>query len=219
MKRRTFLKRGLLGGTLLALGGGAGLWMWPARMDHSPRGGTKVLDSVEFAVLAAIAARVVRVPGADPVAIAHTIDDSLARAVPEAAADLKKVLRLFENALVGLVLDRRSRPFTRLDGDEQDRVLLAWRDSSLVLRRGAYGAIRKLCLTSWYRKEPSWPGIGYSGPPFDFSGQAPNAGSTPTSTGSPDAPSAEALPTTLPPSDSATTPSSSPTTPEKKVSP
>lgn len=148
--------------------GGAGLAAWPARLDRSPQRETKVLDSLEFAVLAAIAARTVTVPGADPVDLAHRVDDALARATPEAAADLKKVLRLFENAFVGLILDGRGRPFTRLDPEAQDRALHAWRDSRLVLRRGAYGALRKLCLTSWYRQEKSWKNIGYGGPLFDF---------------------------------------------------
>lgn len=168
MKRRTFLKRGLLGGALLAAGGATGLAVWPARKSHEPTSPLKVLDSTEFAVLAAISARVVTPANADPALIAHSIDHSLSRAAPEVASDLKKVLRLFENGLVGLLLDGRATPFTRLSGPEQDRALFAWRDSALVLRRGAYHAIRKLCLSSWYRRPESWPAIGYAGSPFNF---------------------------------------------------
>lgn len=169
MKRRTFLKRGIFGAALLAAGGASGLALWPSRKVYEARRELLALDPLEFSVLAAIAARVVTPAGADPVEIAHTVDHSLSRAVPESRDDLKKVLRLFENGLVGLLLDGRPRPFTHLSGEEQDRALLAWRDSRLVLRRGAYGALRKLCLTSWYRKRPSWAATGYGGPPFDFS--------------------------------------------------
>ena len=168
MNRRVFLKRGLLGGALLAVGGGTGLALWPSTERYRPQGPLSVLDERRFAILAAIAARVVTAPTADPVTIAHTIDASLARATPEAQADIRKVLMLFENALGGLLLDGRWRPFTSLAPDAQDRVLEAWRDSRLVLRRGAYKALKNLCVTSFYRREAGWKVAHYPGPPAWF---------------------------------------------------
>lgn len=164
MKRRSFLKRGLLGGALLAVGGGTGLALWPSRLVYGPRNGLLALDPKAFNVMAAIASRVVTTPEADPVAIAHAVDASLARAAPEARNDLVDVLHLFDSALVGL-LDGRLGPFTTLSPDDQDRALLAWRDSRLVLRRGAYKALKNLAATSHYRKETIWPAVGYAGPP------------------------------------------------------
>jgi hypothetical protein len=164
MKRRAFLKRGLLGGAVLAAGG-AGLALYPARSLYAPTRALAVFNARQFNVLAAIAARVVTAPGADPVAIAQTIDGALARAVPEAQADLRQVFDLFENGLIGLVLDFRPKPFTQLAPEAQDRALLAWRDSRLTLRRGAYKAIKNLCVTSYYRKDATWAQVGYPGPP------------------------------------------------------
>lgn len=164
MKRRSFLKRGVLGGALLAVGGGAGLALWPSRLVHAPRTALLALDAKAFNVMAAIASRVVTTPEADPVAIAHTVDASLARAVPEARNDLVNVLHLFDSALVGL-LDARLGPFTALAPADQDRALLAWRDSRLVLRRGAYKALKNLAATSHYRQEAVWSAVGYAGPP------------------------------------------------------
>src|SRR4029453_2273003 len=114
MTRRSFLKRGLFGGFVLALGGSTGLALWPSRTDYRPRRALKLLDERRFSVLAAIAARTVRAPGADPVEIAPLSEQPLALAPKESQADFLKLLGLFENALPGLLFDGRARPFTRL---------------------------------------------------------------------------------------------------------
>lgn len=165
MKRRSFVKKGLLGGVVLVLGG-AGLALQPTRHLAEPVRALAVLDDRGFQVMVAIAARVCSFEGVDPVLVAHGVDEALARAVPEARVDLAKVLGLFENALPGLLLDGRARPFTQLDGPAQDRVLTAWRDSSLVLRRGAYHALRKLCLGACYSEPSTWRALRYPGPPL-----------------------------------------------------
>lgn len=164
MKRRVFLKRGLIGGAVLAVGG-TGLAAWPTSLKFKPTRATTVLDERRFAIFAAIAARVVTVSGADPVAIAHTVDDALARAAPEAQKDIRDALMLFDNALAGALLDFRFGPFTSLDPAGQDAVLASWRDSRLMVRRGAYKALKNLCVTSFYRKEHAWAAAGYPGPP------------------------------------------------------
>ncbi|APR79309.1 Hypothetical protein A7982_04656 [Minicystis rosea] len=165
MDRRSFLKKGLLGGAVLVLGG-AGLALQPTRKFASPVAPLQVLDDRGFQVMAAIAARVVSFEGVDVVAVTHRVDEALSRAAPEARADLAKVLGLFENALPGLLLDGRARPFTQLDAEGQDRVLEAWRDSRIVLRRSAYAAIRKLCLGACYGDPAMWRAIRYPGPPM-----------------------------------------------------
>jgi hypothetical protein len=164
MQRRAFLKRGLLGGAVLAAGG-VGVALYPSRIRYTARETLALLDANSFNVMASIAARVVTAQGADHVAITHTIDHALARAAPEAQHDIVQLLGLFENGLVGLLLDGRLKPFTQLEGDAQDAALLAWRDSRLVLRRGAYKALKNLCETSFYRKESAWRLVGYPGPP------------------------------------------------------
>ncbi len=163
--RRGFLKKGLLGGALLVLGGGAGLALFPSAQVASPTAPLLVLTPAVFPVLVAIAKRVVVAPEADHVAIAHRVDESLSRTPVEAQKDVVQLLGLFENALPGLLLDGRLMPFTRLDEAAQDRVLEAWRDSRLALRRGGFQALRKLCLASFYAEEVAWKAIRYEGPP------------------------------------------------------
>jgi len=163
--RRRFLKRGLLGGFLLATAGGLGLGLWPTRQDANPRRALKLLDERGFAILAAIAARTVRVPGADPIEIAHRVDETLSLGVPEARKDFTQLLLLFENALAGFVFDGRAKPFTRLSPEAQDAVLLSWRNSRVALRRGGYHALRKLTLAAHWSNPDHWAAVGYPGPP------------------------------------------------------
>ena len=115
-------------------------------------------------MLVAVAGRMVTAKGADPVAIAHAVDRTLMGATPEARADFARLLGLLENALPGLLLDARARPFTRLSAEGRDRVLEAWRDSRLSLRRSGYQALRKLCIASYYLDEASWGPLGYQPP-------------------------------------------------------
>ena len=114
MNRRTFIRRGLFGGLLLAVGGSIGLAAWPSDQRVRPRRPLRALDERQFAVLAAVAARTVVADKADPVEIAERVDAQMALAPAEVRADFGKLLLLFENGLAGLLFDGRARPFTRL---------------------------------------------------------------------------------------------------------
>jgi hypothetical protein len=173
VKRRRFLRVGLVGAGLLALGGG-GLALYPTRETVTPTRPLRVLRPRSFQVLAAIARRVVTAPDADPGAIAHGADDALTSVPAEAQGDFNDLLGLFETALGGLVLDGRVRPFTRLSPEEQDRALESWRDSRLALRRTGYQALRKLCLAAHYARPESWASAHFPPPtpvgePYDDS--------------------------------------------------
>lgn len=163
MNRRTFLKRGLFGGALLALAG-TGLSLVPGKPFGAPLGPLVSLEPKAFQTLAAFAARVVTAKGRDPIAIAQGVDKLLAGATPEARSDINKLLGLFDNALGSFVLDLRVRPFTRLDGAAQDEAIKQWRDSKLAVRRTGYEALRKLCLATYYADESSWGPLGYDPP-------------------------------------------------------
>ena len=165
MNRRTFVKRGLWGGLLLAAGGSLGLGLWPTSMMRRPTRVLQALDERQFAILAAVAARTVVAPDADAVEIAHRCDERLAISYPEVRHDIGRLLLLLENGLAGLLLDGRARPFTRLSPAAQDAALDDWRDSKLAVRRGGYVALRKLTQAMWYAAPAAWPEVGYPGPP------------------------------------------------------
>jgi TAT (twin-arginine translocation) pathway signal sequence len=168
MNRRSFLKTGLVGAGLLALGG-TGLALFPTRYSVKATRALRVLDERCFQVLAAVARRVVRDPGADAVAIAHGVDDLLPRLPVETQVDFRRLVLLFESALGGLLLDGRLRPFTRLSDEEQDRVLMRWRDSRIAVRRVGYEGLKKICYIAHYVQPASWADIGFP-PPMSVSG-------------------------------------------------
>jgi hypothetical protein len=170
VKRRSFLKRGLLGGLLLSTAGGLGLALFPSRIDKKPTRKLLVLDERRFAVLAAVAARTVRAEGADPVEIAHLVDQSFSMRGPEMQKDFVQALTLLENALAGFLFDGRGKPFTRLTPEAQDAVLMNWRDSRLAVRRGGYKVLSSLTRAAYYAQPSSWAGVNYPGPPT-ISGQ------------------------------------------------
>jgi hypothetical protein len=164
MERRAFVKTGLLGGALLALGG-SGLALFPTRHLGTPLRALQVLGEQEFQVVVAVASRVVADPDADPVAIAQGVDRLVTRLPREVQGDILRLLGLFENALAGLLLDGRALPFTRLSPHGQRRVLEAWRSSRLALRRGGYQGLKKLCYLAHYQQPWSWAAIGFPSPP------------------------------------------------------
>jgi len=161
--RRSFLKKGLFGGVVLALGG-TGLAFYPSAHLASPTAPLVVLSSASFQVLVAVAGRMVVAQGADPVAIAHAVDQALTRVPLEVQAEMNKLLGLLESALPGLLLDARAQPFTRLSPEARDRVLTTWSTSRFAIRRSGYQALRKLCLASHYTEESSWAAIDYHPP-------------------------------------------------------
>ena len=161
--RRTFLRTGLIGGGLLALGGG-GLAFYPSKVVGVATAPLLVLQPRAFQVLVAVASRIVTASGSDPVVIAHGVDRALSYALPESQEAINKLLGLFENALTGLIFDGRVKPFTRLSPESQDAVLESWRRSRVELRRTGYQALRKLTLAAYYMEESSWGAVAYKPP-------------------------------------------------------
>lgn len=163
LPRRSLLKKGLFGGLILLLGGGAGLVFFPSRQGFTAPPTLLSISPARFQVLAAIGARIAP-PGADGGAVAAGVDRLLSYAVVETQKEIEKLLGLFENALPGLLLGGRALPFTRLSASSQDAVLDDWRTSAFALRRTGFQALRKLCLMAYWIEESSWKAIGYDPP-------------------------------------------------------
>lgn len=165
--RRTLLAVGAAGAAVLVLGG-LGLAL-QGTVLRAPARPLRALHPREFSILAAIADRIC--PGGDtlPTAVeaevAEKVDDLLARLDPAVTVELSQLLRLIENALVGLAFDGRVRTFTALPPDGQDRVLAAWRTSRFPLRRQGFKALAGLCNASYWATPATWPHTGYPGPP------------------------------------------------------
>ncbi len=174
MKRRSFLKRGLAGGLLLALGGASALALFPARHVASPARPLRVLSDRAFQVMVAVARRIITDPKADHAAIALGVDDLATRMQPEVQRDLVRLLLLFESGLGRLLLDGSLVPFTRLGDAEQDLVLDRWRKSTRLVQRTGFRGLKNLCVLAHYTRPESWHAVGFPPPtpvgsPYDDS--------------------------------------------------
>lgn len=164
MLRRSLLKYGVVGGALLVVGGASTLAFWPGDTSVRPTRALHVISAAHFPVLAAATARILNGTTANPGEIAHRVDEALRFTFVEARADVDRLLGLLENALGGLLLRGSAKPFTLLTEAEQDAALTSWRDSDVALLRGAYQALRKLCLAAHYSSPDAFTEVGYGGP-------------------------------------------------------
>jgi hypothetical protein len=170
--RRAFLKRGLLGGALLLVGGALPLSLRSTLVRGQPKRALKLLSVEEHAVLAAVAARFAPGDGAGPqwptaeaLDCAGKVDALMATVHPAVGAELRQLLRLFESALFGLVIARSPTPFTRCTPAEQDARLESWRHSRLAVLRSGYQALKRLSHATYYSSPEVYALVGYPGPP------------------------------------------------------
>jgi hypothetical protein len=172
--RRSLLKKGIFGGALLVVAGSVPVFLRPTgRLRTPPPGRVLVhLTPVEYGIFAAAAARLVLGDGAtadwpttDQVDCAGTLDDVLGTMHPRTAAEVCQLLRLFENAMTGLVATGRPQTFTAAAPAEQDRRLESWRHSRLAVLRSGYEALKRLAHATYYASPAVYAAVGYPGPP------------------------------------------------------
>lgn len=166
--RRGVLKKGLLGGVLLAVGGSAFLATRKSVQVEVPPDGLRELSPREFAVVTALAWRLVPkregFPSVDVVEVGKNADRIVALLDPTAIKETKQLLLLLENALPNFLFGRRAQTFTTMSTDEQDAVLDEWRQSGITLRRTGFTALRSLVNAAYFSSPLTWPAIGYPGP-------------------------------------------------------
>lgn len=165
--RRGFLKKGIFGGLVLALGGGG--WLFTRRGNEVPLpAGVSNLNAAEYAVVNALVARFAPSGGTFPTTEAlgtgAAVDRIFGLLEETTRAELKQLLMLFENALPNFLFGGRTKPFSQLSATEQEDVLGEWRDSSLIVRRTGYNALRGLVLAAYYGNKQTWAAVGYGGP-------------------------------------------------------
>ena len=172
ISRRSLFKKGLLGGILLAAGGSVGIALRRTRLGPGPRAPLRLFTLEEHAIFAAVAARIVPGDHAGPawptaaaLDCAGKADALLARIHPDAGAELRQLLRLFENGLTGLAFGVRPAPFTTLGPAAQDARLEAWRTSRISLMRTGYQAMARLAHATYYASPEVYALVGYPGPP------------------------------------------------------
>ena len=187
--RRSLLKKGLVGGGLLAISG-VGLSLQPGKEIAIPTQGLKILTPQTYATLTAIIPHVLPVskafPGTDEIQVAQRVDDLLALLHPADGAELAQALQVIENPVLGLVLDGRFRPFSMAPDATQEQTLRNWKTSRLAVRRTGYVALTGLIKSCYFSHPQTYAAVGYPGPP-DYS-KVPSPGQQP------DEPATEATP-------------------------
>ena len=172
LTRRKFLKRGLVGGGLLALAGTLPFAFRTTALGPRPRRELRLLTLEEYAVLAAVAARMAPGGGAAPawpsaeaVDCAGKIDALLATVHRDVGSDFRRLLRLFESSFLGTFVAASPRPFTRATPAEQDARIEAWRRSRFAVLRSGYQALKRLTHAAYYSSPEVYARIGYPDPP------------------------------------------------------
>jgi len=164
MRRRSFLRLGLIGGAVLACAGGAALLLKPSARDAAASEDTRtILRAVMPALLAGA------LPS-DPGQRTKSIDDGLQR-VLVAMAGLPLATRLELGQLFALLASAPGRWLTGVDHwegadiDQTAAFLQRWRTHSFTLFQAGYHGLHDLVLGSYYADRSTWDAIGYPGPP------------------------------------------------------
>lgn len=170
LHRRTFLKIGMSGAAMLALGGvGLGL---RSSVLVVPSGPLHCLTARQYSIFAAIADCMIsptdEMPQIQELGVVEQIDEMLRHVHPDDRTQILQVLSLLENALAGFLLDGRFQTFTATSRQARVRILEGWRTSRLSVKQQAFVALHGLCVAAYWGNPKAYIFAGYSGPP-DFS--------------------------------------------------
>lgn len=167
VSRRTILKYGFGGASLLALGG-LGLSLRSTVLVE-PQSTLRVLNVQEYSILAAVADTVLSgtngYPSARSMQIAERVDDALYPCHPGVQKEFKQLLGLVESAVAGFILGGRTSTFTSLSPRDRWAVLDSWRNARTPLFRTAFKAIHGLVAASYYSLPAVHTRVGYPGVP------------------------------------------------------
>jgi len=167
--RRSFLKYGLAGAALLAVGGGTWLGTRRTLPASGLAGPFTVLTPEEATIFLELSERLLPprpgFPAPLDVDLPRRIDALLALMPTEGQKEVRQLAGLFENALAGLVLDGQWKTFTASSEQQQEARIRAWQQSRLDVRRTGFRALKKIVYSSYYGARETWGAIGYPGPP------------------------------------------------------
>jgi hypothetical protein len=165
--RRAFLRSGLIGVAVLGVSGLA-LALQKTKLVPVPKDGLRVLTPEQYSILTAVAARTCPAkPPASPegIDVALYADRLLELLDGDVRAGMGMALNVLESATAGALFFERATPFTQLSPEDQDRVLAAFANSKVALRRTIYRSLSGLTGVLYYGDPRAWPGTGYPGPP------------------------------------------------------
>lgn len=161
MQRRTFIKVGLAGGTVLAA---AGVASWLIGRDPVADR-REVLDALIPVVLdGALPAEAPR-RGAALAQARAAVDTAIAALAPASQDELAQLFALMAIPPSRLALAGLSQPWRDAAPAEIAAVLQSWRTHRIALLQSAYLALHDLIVGGWYADPSHWAALGYDGPP------------------------------------------------------
>lgn len=167
LTRRRFVRLGVGGAAVLAAGGLFAYQTSGYEVPAATAARLYALSPKEFLIVSALAARVLRrdaddLPLPEEIDAAFSIDLLVARLDRDDRRDLLRLLHALEHVLP-LSAGVPSR-FTRASGEDQDAVLRSMSTGSVELLRGAFDALKSLCVMAYFSHPATWGAIGYDGP-------------------------------------------------------
>jgi hypothetical protein len=169
MRRRAFLRAGVLASAALALAGQ--IPAVAARVAESAAApGLAAADrTIVAAITPVMLAGALPADGAQKQAAVTDVTQGVSQLVAGLPPHLRtEVGELF--MLLGLAPTRRflagiSQPWPEASTEEIAAFLERWRTHPLPLLRAAYLALHDMIIGAWYALPASWPAIGYPGAP------------------------------------------------------
>jgi hypothetical protein len=99
-------------------------------------------------------------PEADAIGALEAALDFASHMPPDKRAQLADLLVLFEAGPYALG-PRRAR-FTRLSDAEMDAYARSWQDARVPVVRGAFGALKSVCMMGYWSRPATWGAIDYA---------------------------------------------------------
>ena len=169
MKRRQFLRAGLVGGALLAAGGAWVVWRDVRDADASSPVRDRIAEILGALTPVLLATALPADPAPRTAAVARIIDDvkAVIGAFPPAVrAELTDLFRLLDIRIARRLLTGVASDWHDADPAAVQEFLERWRRSPFALLQSGYFALHDLVLGAWYASESSWPALKYPGPPL-----------------------------------------------------
>ncbi len=169
MKRRQFLKAGIVGGAVLAAGGAWVVWRDVRDADAESPARDRVAETLGAIAPVLLAGALPADPAARGAAIASVIvgvKDVIAAFPPAVRAELTDLFRLLDIRIARRLLTGVASDWRDAEPASVDAFLERWRRSPIALLQSGYFALHDLVLGAWYADEASWPALQYAGPPL-----------------------------------------------------
>lgn len=165
MQRRTWLKVGVIGGAVLALGGGLALLARPGwEQGRLTPAGRAMFGALADAVLDGL------LPAAGPARQAALqaqlarLEATVAGLPPPVQAEIEQLSALLLHPAGRVALAGLSADWAEASVADVQAALQGLRMSRLDTKQQVYHALRELNNGAWFADPGAWPAIGYPGP-------------------------------------------------------